>query len=300
MARYNAWPGHRTAHKKAAKKGWARRRRAGHVSLRKRRARPSVKRRSYAKRRATRQHYAYQAIRRRARKIPMEQWYNPVKRRRKRRRNAWYDSSRRHSYAARKGWRRRKRSYRRNIGESLMIAGANPRPRRRYARRNTYTRKRYYRRNPAVFGKVQHALPLMVVGAASSIATTVAPTLTASFLGTGAWQKYASQAVMAIGGGMVVDMVFKRKGYGTIWMIVGGSIIIADVVKEYVLKGMFGLSDFGVPLAYQSFGEPEEQFEGGSSLAPAAEGSFAEAGAFPSGDRFSDLGAYVAPGQLVY
>lgn len=68
----------------------------------------------------------------------------PRRRRHFRRRNSWFDHSRLHARAAKLGWRRRRRSRRRNPGP--VILGGNP---FRLGRRLRRGRRSYRRMNPA-------------------------------------------------------------------------------------------------------------------------------------------------------
>lgn len=180
----------------------------------------------------------------------------PAKRKRRVRRNTWFDSPGRHRTASKLGWarRKRKRSKRRRnpVGETLMIAGANPRRRRkRYYKRNLATnRHRRYRRNPPQFGpltKFQRNLPYIFTGGLSAIATTSVPALLGPGIVTSPLVKYGVQLGTAIGGGFVVDMVIPRKGHGVVWMIVGSAVVLADMLQTYVLAGMLpGLSNYEV------------------------------------------------------
>lgn len=140
-----------------------------------------------------------------------------------------------------------KRRMRHNpFGEELVIAGLNPR--RRYGKHRKSRakgRRRGYRRNPvsSALGKplqmVTSNLPYMITGGISALATVAVPKLLKF---TDPLPYYGAQAATAVGGGIVAGMV-AGKQHGMVWTVVGGSVILADVLKNYVLKGL-GLSGY--------------------------------------------------------
>lgn len=151
------------------------------------------------------------------------------------------------------------------IGESLVIAGGNP-VRRYIKRRYRYNPRRYrksymYPRNPVIaMGGVwdfQRNLPYLVTGGLSAIATVTVPGLLGPTVVTGPGMKYAVQLGTAIGGAMIIDWMAPRwRGHGTVWFLVGTALVAADMLKEYLLKPVFGMTWLGEDeLGYYELGQ---------------------------------------------
>lgn len=209
---------------------------------------------------------------------------------------------------------RRRFSLRNPFAEGLAIVGGNPRGRRR-ARRNAPKKRRgrakmhrpvFYeagpkrwsrgprsrsrkagirvnrarrrmRRNPAVAAggplDIMGNLPYIATGAVSAIAVTAVPALT-GMSARGPIFKYGTQVATAIGGGIVVGQ-FVGRSHGAVWALVGSAVIVADVVKTYLLgslglSGLLGVDDYNLEAfpetAYgdyrlEDYGQNEEEFE---------------------------------------
>jgi len=126
----------------------------------------------------------------------------------------------------------------------IRRVSVNP-PRRR--------RRKSYRRNPVGLGGIFNLkalkanIPFMLTGGVSAVATTMAPGLLEKVMPTMAGNqlaKYGSQVGMVLAGAFVMDKTIK-KGHGTIWMIVGGATMAADLIKTYVLP-QIGLADYSM------------------------------------------------------
>lgn len=207
----NTWFGHPAKHRKAAKKGWRKRRRNRAVVA----AAPVRRRRQRSA--------AAAPVRRRRRRASVRMTRSQVRRRsRVRARDVAYFSNR----------PRRRRRMRRN--PYMTVAGANPR--RSYRRR--------YRRNPMLGGmNIMKNLPYVLTGALSATAQVVVPGFVpAQFQSP--MVKLAVQAAVAVGGGMIVNKIMKDKMHGTVWMVTGGAVILAEVIKIYVLPNIPFLSDY--------------------------------------------------------
>lgn len=115
------------------------------------------------------------------------------------------------------------------------------------------------RRNPAVKNMfdVKSALPHVAVGAGSAIAVAVAPSIIPVQAPV---VKYGVQLGTVVGGGLLLGKTVKDKSLGITWAITGSAVILADILKTYVLQGMFGLSD--VESAYALDAYPNEADEG--------------------------------------
>jgi len=188
--------------------------------------------------------------------------------------------------------RKRKRSFRRN----------EPRKRRRSFRRNEpRKRRRSFRRNPATSmikefspSKLMSIAPYFITGAASMIATAKVPTLIGA--GDSMLWKYGSQLVSAIGGGILVGKFF-GKTHGFVWAAVGGSVVAADLISNYVLKqvGISGLAEDLIE--YQPS-------VGAYPYAEVGAYPYAEVGAYPyaeiSGYPYAEVGAYPYSGEYAY
>lgn len=175
--------------------------------------------------------------------------------------------------------KRHNRARRRNFGE-LAVVGGNP-------------RRRHYKRNPALsIGglQIKKNLPFVATGAVSAIAVTFVPAIT-GLSAKGPIYKYGAQLATAIGGGMLVGK-FVGRSHGTVWMIVGASVVLADVLKTYVLTGL-GLSDYMLE-AFPDSGEEEmsayEMEDYGDAYGEITEGDELEA--FPQVLSESPYSAY--------
>lgn len=167
---------------------------------------------------------------------------------------------------------------RRRRNPPLMIAGANPQ--RRHRRHNRVHRRRSYRHNPAMtmkgaFADVRSNVPYFITGALSAIAVSIVPSQLPANFTDAAWKKYVVQGTVAVGGGMVVGKIIGSK-HGTVWMIVGGAMIVADLLKTYLLQGVLGISGYELGETYA----PEYQI----SEYPA-----------PTMDAFPDVGVGAFP-----
>ena len=254
----NAWFGHPVEHRRAAVKGWRKRRTRSAAPARKRR---SVKRRAVSaapkRRRAVSRRSAAGTTRRRRRST------------RRRTSPVLYTGATPFRYA--NNPRRRRRSRR----------ALSSNPRRRGSRR--------MRRNPAslglggMVGSFRRALPLAVTGGASIIATNLAPSFAARYVGNSNLAKYGVQVATAVVGGIGVSKFVGRE-HGTVWTVSGLAVIVADLAQKYLL-GRFlpsvagfgeyemGPSVYGVnafPEAMNAY--PEETVQGfGSAFGEASD-----------------------------
>lgn len=140
------------------------------------------------------------------------------------------------------------------IGETLMVAGANPRRSRNRARRRNAPAIRYRRRNPviALGGPMDFAknMPYIFTGALSASATAILPPMILPAFGpalAGPGGRILGKFAIAIGGGFLVDMTMPRRGHGAVWALVGSGIALADALSEYFLKPMgFTVADYEI------------------------------------------------------
>ena len=156
----------------------------------------------------------------------------------------------------------------RRVYKRRRVRAANPVRKRVYKRRRVRAansvRRRHNprqfrrRRNPAIETALGYGFgdlaKLAIVGAAASIATTAIPRA----LGlTDEYKKYLGQAGVAIGGGLIVSQLVKKE-YGGIWAVAGLAVIVADVMRQYVLArlGLPGLAAYPAELA----GYPSEYY----------------------------------------
>lgn len=247
----NAWFGHPVEHRRAALKGWRKRK------------------------------SAFPARRRRKKAVSAA----PVRRRRRVVRRATAGVRRRRKIGV-----RRRRSVRSApllyTGATPFRYANNPRRRRRSRRKLSSNPRRSHRmrRNPVnlggLFGSFKHALPLAVTGGAAIIVTNLAPSFAARFVGTSNIAKYGVQVATAVIGGMGVSKFVGRE-HGTIWTVSGLAVIVADLAQKYVLgrflpaiagfgeydyemgPGVYGVNAF--PEAMSAY--PEESVQGfGSSF----------------------------------
>lgn len=190
---------------------------------------------------------------------------NPRGKRVKRRRRTRLGNPKRRVYR-----RRRVRAVN-PVRRRRRVRAANPR-RRAYRRRHNPIRHHKRRRNPAIETALGYGFgdlaKLAIVGAAASIATTAIPRA----LGlTDEYKKYLGQAGVAIGGGLIVSQLVKKE-YGGIWAVAGLAVIVADVMRQYVLArlGLPGLAAYPAELA----GYPSEYYladGGGYPMVPTME-----------------------------
>lgn len=148
------------------------------------------------------------------------------------------------------GWLFNARRRRRRPRYHFNAPGRRRRRRRRFYgfRSNSprrHRRRRHYRRNPAAaglqIGRWQTWAPYVMTGAVSAIATAAAP----SFMGpavTPMWA-YGVQGAVAVGGAIVLPMLGFRGAHGMTWFVVSGAVIVADMIKRYVMP-MVGLAAY--------------------------------------------------------
>lgn len=137
-----------------------------------------------------------------------------------------------------KGYRRKKMNPRR---KKLTMAKRSI----RYIRKNPIIRSRrtyrHRRHNPMIFGMDLNFLS-MLTGGISAIATTVAPTVLNI---TTPIAKYGIQGATALGGLLVINKLFKSPSQSNAWFIVSASMIVADLIKEYILPKVSFLTNSG-------------------------------------------------------
>lgn len=167
----NAWFGHPLEHRRAALKGWRKRRTRKVGGRRKRRTLSAVGRPRRRK-----------AVRRRARQLSLPFTGTMARR--------FMDNPRR-----RRGVRRRRR----------MLD--NPRRHRRIRRDNPIA----LGGSRGIVGSFTRALPLALTGGASIIVTNLAPGFTSRFVGTSDIAKYGTQVATAVVGGMGVGRFIGRE-----------------------------------------------------------------------------------------
>ena len=213
----NAWYGHPLEHRRAALKGWRKRKTKRAVGgRRKRRIAVAPRRRAVARKRRTT---------RRKRSVQLSLPFTGTATRR------YLDNPRRR----RRGARRRR-----------MLD--NPRRSRRRMRRNPIALG-------GIMGSVSRALPLAVTGGASIIVTNMAPGFAARFVGTSNIARYGVQFATAVGGGIGVGKFVGRE-HGTIWTVAGLAVIVADLANKYILgRALAGLgAEYEIPPAVYGMG----------------------------------------------
>lgn len=213
----NAWFGHPVEHRRAAVKGWRRRKRS---------AAPARKRRSVKRR-------AVSAAPKRRRAVSRRSTAGTTRRRRR--------STRRSSPVL-------------YTGATPFRYANNPRRRRRSRRLSSNPRRRSsrrMRRNPAslglggMVGSFKRALPLAVTGGAAIIATNLAPSFAARYVGYSNVAKYGVQVATAVVGGIGVSKFVGRE-HGTVWTVSGLAVIVADLAQKYLLgRFMPSVAGFG-------------------------------------------------------
>lgn len=180
-------------------------------------------------------------------------------------------------YGSGRTWRRSK-AYRKRrkhkhllVNPGLALIGNRPRRRRRS--------------NPVsvvgLKGQLMGALPLAVTGIASGVATSLVP----GYLNlSNQWMNYGVKAGVALFGGQMVGK-FVGKDHGLIWTVAGLSILVKDLVQQY-LPGVIP----GLGYTYPSYYE-----------APSVGAYPQEMGAFPGEDyQYPDTGAYANMGESPY
>ena len=200
---------------------------------------------------------------------------------------------------------KRKPLKRRTVKKAKTITGKEVKAmakRKKAVKRNEpRKRRRSFRRNPATSmikefspSKLMSIAPYFITGAASMIATAKVPTLIGA--GDSMLWKYGSQLVSAIGGGILVGKFF-GKTHGFVWAAVGGSVVAADLISNYVLKqvGISGLAEDLIE--YQPS-------VGAYPYAEVGAYPYAEVGAYPyaeiSGYPYAEVGAYPYSGEYAY
>lgn len=175
-------------------------------------------------------------------------------------------------------WRRSHRSKRRlaklinPIGESLMIAGANPhrRKHRNKKRSHSKTMPHLFGRMPNPFSRhrskrrrynpmagvlqpinkmIGYNLPSLgnLVGAGTGVILTAATPRLAGMADT-PWKKYGVELATVLGGGFVFNMIPSKvkvlKGFTTGYIYGGFAWIVAELARQYVLPHIPGMSSF--------------------------------------------------------
>jgi hypothetical protein len=93
-------------------------------------------------------------------------------------------------------------------------------------------------------------------------AANIVPNLAAPYTGTSAMAKIGVQTATAVVGGMVIAKFGKSKEMGVLFAAGVGGVIVWDLLSTYVLKGMFGLSDYHL----SGYALADEYFPGGTSI----------------------------------
>ena len=172
------------------------------------------------------------------------------------------------------------------IGETLITVGGNP-------------MQYFHRRNPvSVQGglksimDVKHWGPLAVTGGLSAAAAGIVPGMLVQYSGTNPWVQIGVRLAVAFGGGMAIGQ-YVSKEHGSVWAVVGTSLIAYDLIKQYIFPSI-GLSGVG---AYDYDGY-EQQGDSQVNAFPQAQGmsAYPDQGgiqAFPLGE----VGSYPFDGQ---
>lgn len=84
-------------------------------------------------------------------------------------------------------------------------------------------------------GRVMDKTTTMLVGALSAIATTAVPNIIKAKTTI---TKYGSQIATVLLGSYLVGKLLRSSEKAFIWSVVGGSVIVAELLKTYVLKGV--------------------------------------------------------------
>lgn len=111
-------------------------------------------------------------------------------------------------------------------------------PRRRHRIRYRSNRRRHYRRNPdgLALTKPMTWVPYLVTGGLSAVVTGFAPRLLGPAVTP--MMAYGVQGAVAIAGGLGLPMVGLRPAHGLVWFLVGGAVILADVVSRYLMPAL--------------------------------------------------------------
>ena len=169
------------------------------------------------------------------------------------------------------------------IGETLITVGGNP-------------MQYFHRKNPVsvqaglkTVMDVKHWGPLAVTGGLSAAAAGILPGMIAQYTGTNPWVQIGVRLAIAFGGGMAVGQ-YVSKEHGSVWAVVGTSLVAYDLLKQYLFPTL-GLSGF----AYDGY---EQQGDSQVNAFPQAQGmsAYPDQGgiqAFPLGD----VGSYPFDGQ---
>lgn len=149
-----------------------------------------------------------------------------------------------------------KRSRKSNpVGETLITVGGNP-------------MQYFHRKNPVQSGlkgvmDVKHWGPLAITGGLSAAAAGILPGMLAQYTGVNPWVNIGVRLAIAFGGGMAVGQ-YVSKEHGSVWAVVGTSLVAYDLLKQYLFPTL-GLAGNGY------------EYEGYS------EGSDSQVNAFPQG-----------------
>lgn len=129
------------------------------------------------------------------------------------------------------------------------------------------------------------ALPHVGVGAASVIVTALIPRYIPI---QNKWAKLGGQLVVVFGGGYAVNKLTKGK-YGLAWIVGGGSVILADLLRTYLLGGlMSGLGFDGYDPG--SVGAYERRYFGDMGAATPYSKQSEYMGAFEDTEAFGGFG----------
>lgn len=204
------------------------------------------------------------------------------------------------------------------FGESLMIAGANPKRRKRHGAkrrkhafsglkmfgnpRHQRTHRRTHRRNPAMalgnigritgLNKITGNMGNIVTGGIALIATPVIARMTG--FDKAPWQKYGMQTVVVLGGSALLGMFGPTRKYSGAWVVGGAAGIAAELLRQYVIPMIPGMSAFkgfdSYEPGYPAFGPGYVPL---NSLSGVGEIGYDTIGAFPDYGYAGDgLGAF--------
>jgi hypothetical protein len=250
---------------------------------------------------------------------------NPPKKKRKHKLFAGLGSMHRPLVFGPKGgpWKRSHRSKRKlatlqnPFGESLMIAGANPKRRKRHnvkRRKHAFSglrmfgnpthrkRTRSHRRNPAMalgnigritgLNKITGNMGNIVTGGIALIATPVIARMTG--FDKQPWQKYGMQTVVVLGGSALLGMFGPTRRYSGAWVIGGAAGIAAELLRQYVIPMIPGMQAFrgydNYEPGYPAFGPGYVPLNSLSGVGSVGELGYDTLGAFP------DSGSYAGDG----
>lgn len=170
------------------------------------------------------------------------------------------------------------------VGETLITVGGNP---MRY----------FHRKNPAGIASaglksvmdVKHWAPLAVTGGLSAAAAGILPNMLAPYTGVNPWVNIGVRLAIALGGGVAVGQ-YVSKEHGSVWAVVGTSLVAYDLLKQYLFPTL-GLAGY----EYSGYAE-----QGNSQINAFPQGvsGYPDQGgiqAFPLGGN--DLGSYPYDGS---